>query len=231
MTAMKKSQEAIKTLKADLEQIRPLLERAQEQRRKTEASELHDTNKALERWEAYEQKHESTEGRYALIRNEADRGRQTAREKELTSRGNLREKVIEFTNAFSEDIANRAELLEAAKLEGDDPEAYRLIKTDCADWVDRILAAQLLDHRHAAQEAAEKMEMNFRGIIVGELQNRFDQMRYTFQQLNSVLKRIPFHDNIYSFHFKLRETESLATVYEYITTVAPCSRKIPSIRP
>lgn len=213
------AEDAIKTLKADLERVRPELEKAQELRRKTEASDLHDMNRALERWETYEQKHEGTEGRYALIRNEADRGRQAAREKELTSRGKLREKVIEFTNAFSEDIANRAELLEAAKSENDDPKAYCVIKTDCTDWVERILAAQLLDHRQAAQEAAEQMEMNFRGIIVGELQNRFDQMRYTFQQLNSVLKRIPFHDNIYSFHFKLRETESLATVYEYKTTV------------
>jgi energy-coupling factor transporter ATP-binding protein EcfA2 len=213
------AESAIRSLKNELEQVLPEMEKAKEQRRKTEASELHDVNKALERWEAYEQKHEGCEGHYSLIRNEAEREKHAARERELRSRGNLREKVIEFTNAFSEDIANRAELLEAAKPEGDDPEVYRLIKTDCADWVDRILAAQLLDHRHAAQEAAEKMEMNFRGIIVGELQNRFEQMRYTFQQLNSVLKRIPFHDNIYSFHFKLRETESLATVYEYITTV------------
>jgi flagellar biosynthesis GTPase FlhF len=209
----------IKSLKADLEQVRPVLEKAQEHRRKTEASELHDTNKALERWEAYEQKHEGAEGCYALIRNEAEGKRNTAREKELRSRGDLHVKVIEFTNAFSEDIANRAELLGAAKPANDDPDAYFTIKTGCTDWVERILTAQLLDHRQAAHEAAEKMEMNFRGIIVGELQNRFEQMRYTFQQLNSVLKRIPFHDNIYSFHFKLRETESLATVYEYITTV------------
>ena len=209
----------IKSLKADLEQVRPLLERAREQRRHTEASELHDMNKALERWEAYEQKYDGAEGRYALIRNEAEGKKNTAREKELRSRGDLHVKVIQFTNDFSEDIANRAELLGAAKPENDDSDAYSVIKTDCTDWVERILEAQLLDHRQAAQEAAEQMEMNFRGIIVGELQNRFDQMRYTFQQLNSVLKRIPFHDNIYSFHFKLRETESLATVYEYITTV------------
>lgn len=213
------AENGIRSLKIELEQLSPEMKKAQERLRNTEASELHDVNRALERWDAYEQKHEKREGHYALIRNEAEKDKQAARDNELRSRGNLREKVIEFTNVFSADIANRAELLEAAKPENDDPEAYRVIKTDCTDWVERILAAQLLDHRQAAQEAAEQMEMNFRGIIVGELQNRFEQMRYTFQQLNSVLKRIPFHDNIYSFHFKVRETESLATVYEYITSV------------
>ena len=90
-----------------------------------------------------------------LIRNEAEGKKNTAWEKELRSRGDLHVKVIQFTNDFSEDIANRAELLGAAKPENDDSDAYSVIKTDCTDWVERILEAQLLDHRQAAQEAAE----------------------------------------------------------------------------
>ncbi|GAA3528539.1 SbcC/MukB-like Walker B domain-containing protein [Zobellella aerophila] len=214
----KQVESALATIRADIEILKPQRDEAERIRSETEKSPLHDAAKADERWQTYERKFEGKEGIYSLIRNQAQNDAQAAREKELSSRGELNLKVIRFTTDFAEDIANRQELLEAARPDNANAEAYHFIEMDCTDWVERILAAQLLEHRQAAQEAAEQMEKNFRGIIVGELQSRFEQMRYTFNQLNNLLRKIPFHDNIYSFHFKVLETESLYSVYEFITT-------------
>ncbi|WP_299194577.1 SbcC/MukB-like Walker B domain-containing protein [uncultured Amphritea sp.] len=209
---------ALKGLKNELENLSTKRNEAEGIRCITEKSSLHDAAKADENWQAYEQKFEGEEGIYSLIRNEAQSDAHAAREKEIRSRGELRQKVIGFTTDFAEDISNRQELLESARSDNENIEAYHFIEADCSDWLERILAVQLLDHRQAAHEAAEQMEKNFRGIIVGELQSRFEQMKYTFNQLNNVLKKIPFNDNIYSFHFKILATESLHTIHEYITT-------------
>lgn len=209
---------ALVALDGKIVNLTPMRDEAERLRNETEKSPLHDAAIAADHWQTYEQKFEGQDGIYALIRNKAQDEHRDARDKELKSRAELHQKVMEFTTTFAEDIANRQELLEAAKLENSDTEAYHFIEADCTDWVERILAVQLLEHRQAAQEAAEQMERNFRGIIVGELQSRFEQMKYTFNQLNNLLKKIPFHDNIYSFHFKVLETEGLNTVYEYITT-------------
>ncbi|CAK1756606.1 SbcC/MukB-like Walker B domain-containing protein [Vibrio crassostreae] len=212
--------EILKKLSVEIERLSTMRDEAEQIRSETEKLPQHDAAKSDEFWQTYEQKFEGKEGIYSLIRNEAQGNAQSTREKELRARGELREKVVRFTTHFSEDIANRQELLEAARLENENTEAYHFIETDCTDWVERILAVQLLEHRQAAQEAAEQMEKNFRGIIVGELQSRFEQMKYTFNQLNNLLKKTPFHDNIYSFHYKALETESLNTIYEYITTAS-----------
>lgn len=209
---------AITALDKEIEVLSKQRDEAEKKRGDTENLPLHDAVKADDSWQVYEHKFESQQGLYSLIRNEAHNDSQAAREKAIHARGILREKVVKFTNIFAEDIANRLELLEAAKPDNSNDDAYNLIITDCSDWVDRILAVQLIDHRQAAQNAAKQMEKNFRGIIVGELQNRFEQMRYTFSQLNNLLKKIPFHDNIYSFHSKVVQSESLNTVYEYIIT-------------
>ncbi|TOE80485.1 hypothetical protein, partial [Vibrio parahaemolyticus] len=70
----------------------------------------------------------------------------------------------------------------AARPDNSNVEAYLFIEADCRDWIERILSVQLLQHQQAAQAAAEQMEQNFRGIIVGELQSRFEQMKFTFNQ-------------------------------------------------
>ncbi|KJZ10864.1 hypothetical protein TW85_19200 [Marinomonas sp. S3726] len=208
----------IAALGKEIEDLSKLRGEAEKERSKTESLPLHDAIKADEAWQAYERKFESQQDQYSLIRNEAHNESQTAKEKAIHARGILREKVIEFTNIFAEDIANRLELLEAAKTDNSNEDAYTLITTDSSDWVTRILAVQLIEHRQAAQDAAKQMEKNFRGIIVGELQNRFEQMKYTFNQLKSLLKKIPFHDYIYSFDYKEVQSESLKIIYEYITT-------------
>lgn len=205
-------------IKVEVESLKPQRDEAERIRSEKEKLPLHDAAKADECWQAYELKFEGDEGIYSLIRKEAQNDAQAARESELKSRGALQQKIIKFTTDFAEDIANRQELLEAAKMDNSDTEAYHFIKADCSDWVERILAVELLEHRQAAREAAEQMEKNFRGIIVGELRSRFEQMKYTFSQLNNLLRKVPFHDHIYSFHFKVLETESLQTVYDYITT-------------
>jgi hypothetical protein len=216
--AQKQATEDLSNLNIEIEILSKNRDEAERIRRETEKSHLHDATKADELWQAYELKFEGEKSSYSLIRNKAQSDAQESRENELRSRGGLHLKVIGFTTDFAEDIANRQELLEAAKPDNANTEAYYFIEADCADWIERILAVQLLAHHQAAQEAAEQMERNFRGIIVGELKSRFEQMRYTFSQLNNLLKIVPFHDNIYSFHFKVRETESLYTVYEFITT-------------
>lgn len=214
----KQAELAITVLGKEIEALSMQRDNAEKERGKTESLLLHDAAKADDSWQAYERMFESQQGMYSLIRNEAHSDSQSASLKAVQARGNLREKVVEFTNTFSEDIANRLELLDAAKPDNSNDEAYKFIVTNCTDWVDRILEADLIHYRQAAQEAAEKMEKNFRGIIVGELQSRFEQMRHTFSQLNNLLKKIPFHDNIYSFHSKVAQSESLNTVHEYITT-------------
>lgn len=214
----KQAIEVLSSLNIEIESLSKNRDEAEQIRRETEKSPMHNAAKADERWQTYEQRFEGEEGSYSLIRNKAQNDAQDAREKALKTRGDLYFKVVGFTTNFAEDIANRQDLLEAAKTDNVNTEAYHFIETDCTDWVERILAVHLLAHRQAAREAAEQMEKNFRGIIVGELQSRFEQMRYTFNQLNNLLKKVPFHDKIYSFHFKVRETESLRTVYEYITT-------------
>ncbi|MFP8687557.1 SbcC/MukB-like Walker B domain-containing protein [Citrobacter portucalensis] len=208
----------LNNLNTEIENLSKNRDEAERIRSETEKSPIHNTAKADERWQTYEQKFGGEEGCYSLIRNKAQNEAQVEREKALNTRGDLYYKVVRFTTDFAEDIANRQALLEAAKTDNVNTEAYHFIEADCTEWVERILAAQLLVHRQAAREAAEQMEKNFRGIIVGELQSRFEQMRYTFNQLNNLLKKVPFHDHIYSFHFKVREIESLRTVYEYITT-------------
>ncbi|WP_241606572.1 SbcC/MukB-like Walker B domain-containing protein [Rosenbergiella epipactidis] len=208
----------LSSLNIEIESLSKNRDEAERIRSETEKSPIHNAAKADESWQTYEQKFEGEEGCYSLIRNKADDEAQTEREKALNTRVDLYYKVVEFTTHFAEDISNRQALLEAAKADNVNTEAYHFIETDCTEWVERILAAQLLVHRQAASEAAKQMEKNFRGIIVGELQSRFEQMRYTFNQLNSLLKKVPFHDHLYSFHFKVREIESLRTVYEYITT-------------
>lgn len=210
--------ETLSRLNTEIESLSKNRDEAERIRSETEKSSLHNAAKADECWQTYEQKFEGEEGCYSLIRNKAQHKAQVEREKALNTRLNLHNKVVGFTTDFAEDIANRQALLEAAKPDNVNTEAYHFIETDCTEWVERILAAQLLVHRQAAYEAAKQMEKNFRGIIVGELQSRFEQMRYTFNQLNSLLKKVPFHDHIYSFHFKVREIESLRTVYQYITT-------------
>ncbi|MDH2434817.1 SbcC/MukB-like Walker B domain-containing protein [Pokkaliibacter sp. MBI-7] len=214
----KQVEAALVAMNAEIVCLRPQRDTAENIRSETDKSPLHDAAAAAERWHTYEQKFEGQDGIYALIRKKALDDHQEARDKAIKSRAELQQKVVGFTTDFAEDIANRQELLEAAKLDNADTEAYHFIEADCTDWVERILAVQLLKHRQAAQEAAEQMERNFRGIIVGELQSRFEQMKYTFNQLNNLLKKIPFHDNIYSFHFKVLDTEGMNTVYEYITT-------------
>lgn len=214
----KQAGDALKGMDIEIKSLSQKRMEAEQIRSETERLPLHDAAKSDELWQTYEHKFEDEEGIYPLIRNKAQDDVKDALVKEERARGELRERVVEFTNSFSEDIANRQELLEAAKPDNENADAYLFIETDCTDWVERILAVRLLDHRQAAQNAAEQMEKNFRGIIVGELQSRFEQMKYTFSQLNNLLKKIPFHDNIYSFHFKVIASESVNTVHEYITT-------------
>ncbi|ELR65605.1 hypothetical protein C942_00688 [Photobacterium marinum] len=217
---------------SDVESISPALEKldevigllstkreeAEQHRTQMEQSALHDDTKADQFWQKYEEKFDDGINAYSLIRIEAEKEAQKLHEKEIRARGVLREKIIAFTNYYSEDIANRQELLEAARQDNNNVEAYLFIEADCRDWIERILSVKLLQHRQAAQAAAEQMEQNFRGIIVGELQSRFEQMKFTFNQLNNLLKKIPFHDNIYSFHYSVVESKSLKEVYDYITT-------------
>lgn len=201
-----------------IEELSTKREEAEQLRTQIERSVLHDTTKADQQWQKLEKQFENQEDLYSLIQNEASLRAQDFREKEIRARGALREKTIAFTNYFSEDIANRQELLEAARPDNNNVEVYLFIEADCRDWIERILSVQLLQYQQAAQAAAEQMEQNFRGIIVGELQSRFEQMKFTFNQLNRLLKEIPFHDNIYSFHYSVVESESLNKVYDYITT-------------
>lgn len=214
----KQAESDLNELNAEIKSLSEKRDEAEKKRNNTQSSPLHDSAKADELWQAFEEKFNAKEGSYYLIRNQAQIDSQTARERTIQARGKLREKVVEFANIFAEDIANRQELLESARPDNINEDAYKLIVTDCTDWVERILSVQLLEHRQAAQEAAEQMEKNFRGIIVGELQSRFEGMRYTFTQLNNLLKNIPFHDNIYSFHSKVVESEGLNIIHEYITT-------------
>lgn len=210
--------ETLSRLDIELASLLKSRDEAERIRSATEKSPMHNADQADECWQIYEQRFKNEEGFYTLIRNKALSDAENAREKAKDRHRDLYSRVVTFTTDFAEDIANRQDLLEAAKPDNLNTEEYHFIELDCKEWVERILAVQLLAHRQAAQEAAEQMEKNFRGIIVGELQSRFEQMRYTFNQLNGLLKKVPFHDHIYSFHFKVRETESLRTVYEYITT-------------
>lgn len=210
----KQATEALQVLEIEIQALSGHREKAELIRSEIEKSLLHDASKADECWQLYEKRFEE----HYLIRDNAQSDAQNAKEKAIQARGKLHFKVVEFTTDFAEDIANRQELLESARPDNTDEDAYRFVEVDCMDWIERILSVQLLAHRQAAQEAAEQMERNFRGIIVGELQSRFEQMKFTFNQLNNLLKKIPFHDQIYSFHFKAIEEKSLYTVYDFITT-------------
>lgn len=208
----------IQTISDVIQSLIPKREQAELNRSETERSPLHDSVLADEAWQKYEEEFEGQDGVYSLIRNKAQEKVHEASNREVQVRGELHHNVVNFTTTFGEDISNRQELLQAARPNNEDIDAYRLIEVDCVDWVGRILTVQLLDHKQAAREAAEQMEKNFRGIIVGELQSRFEQMSYTFSQLNNLLKKIPFHDNTYRFESKVLEAHSLKTVHEFITS-------------
>ncbi len=214
----KQANETLSSLNIQIESLLRNRNEAERIRSETEKSPIHNAAKATERWQNYEQKFEGDKEIYSLISNKALNDAGDAREDAVKTHRDLHYKVVKFTTDFAEDIANRQDLLEAAKPDNVNTEAYYFIETDSMAWVERVLTVELLHHRQEAQEAAEKMEKNFRGIIVGELRNRFEQMKYTFNQLNNLLKKVPFHNHIYSFHSKVREIESLSTVYEYITT-------------
>ena len=218
--AQTQATETLSKLNKELVNLSKSRDEAERIRRETEKSPLHNAATADARWQDYEQMFASEDEPYVLMRHKAQADAHEAQNKEIRTRGELHAKVIKFTTEYAEDIANRQELLAAAKPDNVNTEAYRFIVTDCTSWIERILAVELLAHRQAAQRAAEQMEKNFRGIIVGELQSRFEQMKYTFNQLNHLLRKVPFHDNIYSFHVKVLETETLHTIYNFITNAA-----------
>ena len=87
----------------------------------------------------------------------------------------------------------------------------------CQNHVDQIENAQLIGYLEEAREAREKMLDNFRAEVVAKLKECFQEIEMTFLTLNKQLKNLSFNNNHYKFIYPQVETESLKSVYEYVT--------------
>lgn len=86
----------------------------------------------------------------------------------------------------------------------------------CQEHANRIVQAEIIVYELEAQEAREKMLINFRSEVVAKLKECFARIEETFRTLNRTLSDLLFNSNRYRFQYPLTEVETLRTIHDYV---------------
>ena len=211
----------ISVLVSKVEYFSKEMTEAKEKLEKHKAGELHDEAKAMDYFKTLKSEDE-TEDKvtwYSNIRKTANSKRESEQKKLVKERGNLRAKVSIFLEkGYIEDEAKRRLYLDSSR---DDDNAYKNIQQDCVQWIKNIGDKKLLTYQKQAEEAEEKMSRNFRGLVVGDLKERFSEMDMTIRQLNQALKPIIFHGKTYQFTYRAKKGDVFSDILNYLDQASP----------